>query len=358
MGSGLVAISYCTTAGSRPGSLTELDEQLGRQLDELLMTATHSRVDWLDAELRRLLARRGKRIRPALLFAAAHCGPAVDTPRALICAAAVELLHRSTLVHDDIMDDARYRGDELTMHHTSGIGGAVLGGDYLFGAGGRLIARVSREASVVWHDAYMDLCDGQARETANRYRTVTVEDYLTTVRGKTAALTRAACELGAMCGGLDAAQVATLARFGEAFGVLFQLVDDLMDVASSASLWRKPVWHDARQGIYTMPVLTGAQGAGLVLGPETPTESAYQAALRHGLAPAVTAAYGWANRARAAMNELPPSANRDRLAALPEEYLTTTLATRTAPAYQPFMRPLLRLPGPDSPLDRRPAERK
>lgn len=341
LGSGHVAIGHRTTVGSRSGGPTELDEMLGPQLDELLMTAVHSRVPWLDGELRRLLRRRGKRIRPALLFAAARCGPDVDVPRALTCAAAVELLHRSTLVHDDIMDDAHYRGDEPTVHRTSGLAGGLLGGDYLFGSGGRLVARAGSEASFVWHDAYLDLCDGQARETANRYREVTVDDYLATVRGKTAALVRAACELGAMCGGLDAADVAMLARFGESFGVLFQLVDDLMDVASTTNLWRKPVWHDAGQGVYTMPVLTGAREAGLALGPELAVEPAYQAALRYGLAPAVKAAYAWASTARAALDDLPPSASRDSLAALPEEYLTTTLARCTAPANQPLMLPLL-----------------
>jgi geranylgeranyl pyrophosphate synthase len=335
-----VAIGYRSTP-----TPTEMDEALNRQLDELIVTAARSGVPWLNAELGRLLRRRGKRIRPALLFAAARCGPGTDLPAALSCAAAVELLHRSTLVHDDLMDNARYRGDEVTMHRTSGLAGALLGGDYLFGAGGRLIAGVSLQATRIWHDAYVDLCDGQARETANRHRAVSPDEYLLCVHGKTAALVRAACQLGALCGGLKNTEAAALARYGECFGTLFQLVDDLMDVASTPALYGKPVRHDAGQGVFTLPVLEGARRAGLNLGPDLSpaTEDAvYEAARRYGIAPAVEMAYEWADRARAAVEELPPSASRYGLERLPEDYLTATLTARVAPAYQPLVQPLLR----------------
>ncbi len=339
-GSGRVAIGFRSTPAP-----TQVDEALGRQLDEQIAAAARSGVPWLDAELGRLLRRPGKRIRPALLFAAARCGPALDEPAAVACAAAVELLHRSTLVHDDLMDDATHRGDEVTMHRTSGLAGALLGGDYLFGVGGRLIARVSLDAAVIWHEAYVDLCDGQARETANRHLAVSTDEYLRTVRGKTGALIRAACQLGALCGGLAGPEVAALARFGECFGTVFQVVDDIMDVASTPALWGKPVWQDAAQGIYTLPVLEGARRAGLSLGPglgPAAVDAVYEAARRYGLAPAVEAAYGWADRARAALEILRPSAGRDGLERLPEDYVTTTLAARVAPAHQPLVQPLLR----------------
>jgi geranylgeranyl pyrophosphate synthase len=326
---------------------TDLDEALTQRLDDLVLGAARSPVPWLDAELGRLLKRPGKRIRPALVLAAARCGPEVDIPTALICAAAMELLHRSTLVHDDLMDEAPFRGAEPTLHQTSGLAGALLGGDYLFGAGGRLIARVSLEAGAVWHDAYVDLCDGQARETANRYRAGTPEEYLHTIEGKTGALIRAACQLGAMCGGLPEPEVRALAQFGACFGMVFQLVDDLMDVASTTALWGKPVQHDAMQGIYTLPVLAAADREGIALGPDLPDTaiaSVYAAARRQALGPAIAASYGWADRASAALATVRPSPALNPLRRLPEAYVTSTLTNRVDPAHQHLVQPLLRSP--------------
>lgn len=328
-----------------PSGPTGLDESLQQQLDGLVASAARSGVPWLDAELGRLLRRPGKRIRPALVLAAAGCGPALDLPTALRCAAAIELLHRSTLVHDDLMDGARFRGDEPTLQHTSGLAGALLGGDYLFGVGGRLIVQVGQEAAEVWHDAYLDLCDGQARETANRYRTVTEEEYVHVIRGKTGALIRAACQLGALCSGLPAPAVRALAEFGECFGIVFQLVDDLMDVASTPELCGKPVQHDATQGVYTLPVLLAAHESGVVLGPHLPpgeVAELYESARRHALGPTLAAAYGWADRARLALQALPASPTSDSLGRLPEQHITDMLRARVAPVHQHLVLPLLR----------------
>ncbi|GAA5182654.1 polyprenyl-diphosphate synthase GrcC [Rugosimonospora acidiphila] len=333
-------------SGSRFASgPTGLDESLQRELDGLVTSAATSGVPWLDAELGRLLRRPGKRIRPGLVLASARCGPILDLSTALTCAAAIELLHRSTLVHDDLMDGAKFRGGEPTLHHTSGVAGALLGGDYLFGVGGRLIVQVGQEAAAVWHEAYLDLCDGQARETANRYLTITDEEYLRVIRGKTGSLIRAACELGALCSGLPVAGVRALARFGDCFGIVFQLVDDLLDVVSTPALCGKPVRHDAAQGVYTPPLLLAARRDGVALGPDLPPEriaALYRTALEHGVTPTVAAAYDWADRARVALSALPASPAREGLAELPEQHVTEALATRVAPEHRHLVATLIR----------------
>lgn len=317
-------------------------------VDALLVDVVRSAVPWLDAEMVRLLRRPGKRLRPALVLYAARCGRDPDLAAARRCAAAVELLHRGSLVHDDLMDDAPFRGEQATVHQRVGAAGAVLGGDYLIAVAGRLVAEVAGSAARVWQDAYVDMCLGQARETANRYRLVSPVEYLATIRGKTAAPLRAATHLGGLCAGLAEPWVCALAEFGDRLGVLLQLVDDVLDVVSTAALCGKPVQHDVGQGIYTLPVLFAAgvrdgraprwpRSGPLALAADLPPArlaAIYDHVREHGLRRAVAVAADWADRAAAALTGLPPSPARDRLAGLPGRYLRDQLATKVAPGYR------------------------
>jgi geranylgeranyl pyrophosphate synthase len=315
-----------------------IDPALRDKFDLLLESAGRSAVPWLDSALARILRRPGKRLRPALVLAAAACGRRPDIPAALTCAAAVELLHQSSLVHDDLMDEASFRGDQATLYTSDGAAGAVLGGDYLLAAGGRLIAGVGGEAALVWHEAYRRMCEGQARETANLFRMPTVEEYLETVRDKTGALLGAACQLGGLCG-LDGAAALALGRFGEAFGVVFQVLDDLMDVLSTPELWGKPVQHDITHGVYTLPVLLAANLLGSNL---SDTSTVYDAARAVGVQPTIAIAYEWADRATAALSDVVPSRELAALASLPERYLTAVLTRRVASQHSGLVSPLLR----------------
>lgn len=140
-----------------------------------------------------------------------------------------------------------------------------------------------------------------------------------------------------------------LATFGESFGVLFQIVDDLMDVLSTADLWGKAMQHDVRQGVFTLPVLLAAQapGSGLaqVLVPDPPAASVsvvYETVRELAGATAVAAAYEWADRARDALLTLPGATSRDDLAALPERYTTAVFASRVATRHRPIVDRYLR----------------
>jgi geranylgeranyl pyrophosphate synthase len=315
-----------------------IDPSLRDQFDRLLVSAVRSAIPWLESALTRVLRRPSKRLRPALVLAAAACGRRPDISTALTCAVAVELLHQSSLVHDDLMDEASFRGDQATLYTSNGAAGAVLGGDYLLAAGGRLIAGIGSEAALVWHEAYRRMCEGQARETANLFRVSTVEEYLKTVRDKTGALIGAACQLGALCG-LDSAAARALSSFGEAFGVVFQVLDDLMDVLSTPDLWGKPVQHDVTNGVYTLPVLFAAD----LLGPDlTDTSTVYDTVRAVGVQPTIATAYEWADRANAALSQLAPSAERDALATLSERYVNIVLTGRVASQHSALVAHLLR----------------
>ncbi|HEY4460154.1 MAG TPA: polyprenyl synthetase family protein [Pseudonocardiaceae bacterium] len=325
--------------------LTALDPALSVHLEATIAAAGGCTEPWLDGGLRPLLARPGKRLRPALVFAVAACGPETDKVAAINCAASLELMHLSSLIHDDLMDEADTRGGLPTLHKSIGPGGAIVGGDYLLAVGGGLAAEVSAQAAVVWQRTYADLCLGQASETANRYRTdTTTADYLAVVRGKTAALMSAACRLGALCGGMAPAHVEACAEFGEAFGVVFQLVDDLMDVFSTDELWAKPVAQDVPNGVYTACVLaaldlaTDDDGGRLrdLLGPAmtaAEVDRVYDHVRRVGIDFAVDLIDRYADRAREALGALPPSLRIATLAELPKRYLRTVVRSKVDPRF-------------------------
>lgn len=322
--------------------LTLADEDLPKQLEAALAAAGHCPEPWLGAGLAPLLGRAGKRFRPALVFTSAGCGKEPDLRTAVSCAAAVELIHLSSLVHDDLMDEADGRSGVPTLHASLGPEAAILGGDFLLAAGARLLADVSGTAVGVCLRAYADMCQGQAREMSNRYRiNIGMEDYLLAVSGKTAAIMEAACRLGGLCSGLPEVQVEALGQFGHSLGMVFQLVDDLMDVVSTEELWGKPVEHDMTNGVYTVCILTALEQSpepvrgplGRKMSPEQISKG-YELARQFGVGPAVSLIDRYVRGAAAAMEALPASRARDELADLPRRYVSDMLGTRVPPQHK------------------------
>ncbi len=286
---------------------------------------------WLREPLLGVLGRPGKRLRPALVYAVSSLGPRPDETATFESAIALELLHLSSLVHDDLMDAADSRGGRPTLHLTHGAGAAVLAGDILAAAGGAAIARVGAGPSTAWQDAYLAMCRGQAAETALRHHLPKVDECVAVMEGKTATLIGAACRIGAWCGGMPAAAQEAFAAYGVAFGLVFQLLDDLMDVLSTPRLWGKPVQHDVAQGVYTLPVIL----AGLDRTPsEVDSRTVYRRVRQHGVGPAVRMLTQWADDAASALRHLAPSPALDQLRGLPRRYATTVLSRRTAPAHR------------------------
>lgn len=284
----------------------------------------------------------GKRLRPALVFASAACGGPADTSDTIKCAASVELMHLSSLIHDDLMDESASRGGVPTLHVTIGRDAAILAGDYLLAAGGGLVAGFSGEAAAIWHRGYAQLCVGQAKETSNRYRAdTTMPEYLAAVRGKTATLMSIACRLGGLCSGLTVPQTGALADFGDAFGMVFQLIDDLMDVVSTERLWRKPVRQDMANGVYTACTIAALADPRSrlrdLLGEQMTTaqiEQAHDEVCEFGMTAALDLIEDHVHRAETALGALPPSTARARLATLPRRYVCGALANKVAPGYQ------------------------
>lgn len=243
----------------RAGGLAWLADGLAR-VEELLLSAAGGSVHPLVSEASTHLARAGgKRLRPALVLIASHAGEPGRRSTDL-AAAAIELVHLASLYHDDVIDQTTTRRGVPTVHARWGIEVAVLSGDYLFACGCGLGAQAGGEVPALLARAIAEVCEGQIVESASVGDTArTVEQYMATIGGKTAALFRAACELGATTSGAAPAARAALAEYGRALGLAFQMVDDLLDLTGDAALLGKEPGTDLREGVFTLPVLLALQ---------------------------------------------------------------------------------------------------
>lgn len=213
----------------------------------------------------------GKRLRPILLMAAADAagGHGEDY---LTSACAVEMIHTYSLIHDDLpaMDDDDYRRGKLTNHKVYGAGLATLAGDALLTMAFELLARqqgvpaetmlrVVREISEA--AGANGMVGGQALDLASEGKRIDMDTLRRMHMAKTGALFRASVRSGAILGGADEAQLAALTEYAEAFGLAFQITDDILDVTGDAAAIGKPVGSDERNHKSTYVTLTSLEEA-------------------------------------------------------------------------------------------------
>ncbi len=227
--------------------LPPLMERLEARLGEL--GCDHGEV--LAREAQATIAAGGKRMRPLLLFLAAGRD---SSPGLVRAAAAVELVHSATLVHDDVLDGAAVRRGAPTVVARSGRGMATATGDLLFSRAFAELVRNGRADEVrVLSQAGSALAQGELAQRADAWDTgVSVERYLWRCELKTARLFEAAAELGALEAGGPAR---ALGDFGRAIGLAFQLLDDVLDVAGPERRTGKRPGTDLLDGTVTLPLI-------------------------------------------------------------------------------------------------------
>jgi geranylgeranyl pyrophosphate synthase len=212
----------------------------------------------------------GKRMRPVLVVRSCEAvGGGVD--EALAPAAAIEMIHAFSLVHDDLpaMDDDDLRRGRPTLHRHTSEAMAILAGDAMMSlAFGLLIGRIrppqlAAEVAAELISGTNDMIAGQVYDTLPAFDAdVTPLERLKTIhRHKTGALMRAACRMGGMCGRADAEQLEALTVYAEAIGLMFQVVDDLLDVTQTTEHLGKTAGKDVDQHKLTYPALIGVEAS-------------------------------------------------------------------------------------------------
>jgi geranylgeranyl pyrophosphate synthase len=201
------------------------------------------------------IAAGGKRLRPTLVFLAAGDGAGGDDGEGLVrAAAAVELVHAATLVHDDVLDNAALRRGRPTVFADGGREMATAVGDLLFARAFAVLVRNRRVDEVrALSSASSALAAGELLQREDAWRAdVPVERYLQRCELKTARLFQAACELGGLEAGAD---VDALGAFGRRIGLAFQLLDDVLDVTGPPERTGKPRGTDLLDGTVTLPYI-------------------------------------------------------------------------------------------------------
>jgi Geranylgeranyl pyrophosphate synthase len=211
-----------------------------------------------------LFAAGGKRIRPALVLLAAKCGR-YDLRKLTPAAIAVELTHAATLVHDDVIDRAQVRRGRPTVAAQLGDEPAIVVGDFYFAKAYEQAAFTdSPEVVAILARAVMDICAGEVRQQAIRYRYDTgVEEYMRRIEAKTATLLAACCDIGALLGDIEGSRRSALRAYGRLLGLAFQIADDVLDYQGSEDEIGKPIGHDIAEGFATLPLMLAMEDAAI-----------------------------------------------------------------------------------------------
>ncbi|MEI4473105.1 polyprenyl synthetase family protein [Frigidibacter sp. MR17.24] len=270
----------------------------------------------------------GKRLRPMLTLAAARlCG--YGGAHHVHLAATVEFIHTATLLHDDVVDESTQRRGRPSANLLWDNKSSVLVGDYLFARSFQLMTECgSMRVMEILSNASAVIAEGEVLQlTAAQDLATTEEIYLNVVRGKTAALFAAATEVGGVIAGAPEAQVRALHTYGDALGIAFQMVDDLLDYGGTTAVIGKNVGDDFRERKLTLPVIKAVAAADaedrafwtrvIARGQQDEGDLEQAIALmgRHGTLEATRVeALAWAARAVEALQVLPEGELRDLLA--------------------------------------------
>ena len=226
------------------------------RVNATILSRTGSEVTMIPEVANHLISSGGKRLRPMLTLAMASLtGYSGDGHIKL--AASVEFMHTATLLHDDVVDESELRRGKLSARMLWGNEASVLVGDFLLGQAFRMMVEVgSLRALDILSSAAATIAEGEVMQLAAAKNTATTEDeYLAVIRGKTAELFAAACEVGPVIANRPKAEQTACRSVGMNLGIAFQLVDDVLDYGGKAADLGKNTGDDFREGKITLPVI-------------------------------------------------------------------------------------------------------
>jgi octaprenyl-diphosphate synthase len=237
------------------GQIHALLSEVLPELESALARACQRGASPLDAAAEQLVLAGGKRVRPlACLLVTRACGG--DASQAIPMAAAVELIHSATLLHDDVIDEGEERRGRQASRVLWGNLVSVLSGDLLLTSALELVQSCGVEGAMADTLATMQrLIGGEVAQLKARGREdLGIDGYMELVRGKTASLFASACRAGARVAGASSEVIDAMGRFGERVGVAFQIVDDVLDLEGIPHEVGKRLGHDLAEGKTTLPL--------------------------------------------------------------------------------------------------------
>jgi len=315
-----------------------LIERLLADVESILIEILSDPTYPLSADTKKLVFSGGKMLRPAFVLIGSGFGKSkrkADRRRIAHIAAAIELLHTATLVHDDILDKADVRRGIPALHTTFGTTNAILAGDWMFSRSFRLVADYADAKSARVLARFVGaVCSAEISQDLGKFSFSTSRrSYLRTIAGKTAALFSLSLHVGASEAKADSSVIQALRRAGYDMGMAFQIIDDIFDYESDDKTLKKPVGNDIREGLCTLPLIYALQTDASALKPllaagpmddEAVAKVLRIVSVTGALEKARGAARHFTARARKEINALPACEARDNLIAASEKLLART----------------------------------
>ena len=252
----------CMAIASPLLDLSQMDVDRDR-VEAAMLHAVRTRDAYLTQIASHLIVAGGKRLRPVMTIAAAKVGSSEPvSDNVILGGISCELVHLGSLYHDDVMDEGVTRRGVETVNAKWGNLQAILAGDFLLARASEIAAGLGNDIAGLLARTISQLCEGQIEELRFTYNVSrAIPSYLLSIEGKTASLYSTAARIGGLVAGHDAAVVDALTNYGTSFGMLFQIIDDILDLTATDEELGKPSGHDMEEGVYTLPVmLTLAHG--------------------------------------------------------------------------------------------------
>lgn len=324
-----------TAPGSLGGSLGFGDDALTQRVadglarvEQILYEELSKGDEILTDKVLHLVRAGGKRFRPMFALLASEYGDSPMNDAVVQAAAVVEMTHLATLYHDDVMDEAARRRGVESANARWGNSVAILAGDRLLAQASGIMAELGVPTVRHFSETFGELVTGQMRETVGARGGDPIEHYMKVIEEKTGVLIASAGFLGALHGGAQEAHVEALRGFGRAIGMIFQIVDDIIDIYSDPEDSGKTPGTDLREGVFTLPVLyalaedsePGRRLRTLLDAPVTTDEQVSEAlnliAQTEGRERALADVRAWQDRAEAYVAELPENPATEALRTL------------------------------------------
>jgi heptaprenyl diphosphate synthase len=235
------------------------------RVEATLRASVRTSDDLLTEMASHLIEAGGKRLRPVMAVAAALTGHDYASDDVVRGGVAVELVQVGSLYHDDVMDEAELRRGASSANARWGNHRAILAGDFLLARASEIAASLGAEVAGLLGATIGRLVEGQISELSTQYDPSRTEaSYLASIEGKSASLFSTAARIGGLVADLPRAHTDALTACGLAYGMAFQMVDDVLDLIASEEELGKPSGHDMIEGVYTLPVIHTLAAGGAV----------------------------------------------------------------------------------------------